>query len=195
MKFKQLILAGLMGVVSASDIRAQSAEGSELQPPEGVKVLFSPGDDIEIMVVALINGASTQIIFNQHAITNPRIALALVNAFKVRKVFVGGIMERMPPIKNYQSPQYLASMGLPIYYAALRPGGVNNHRYLIIDGKLVMTGSYDWTMAAQTKNSESVIIVNEPTIASAYLKHFAAELKTATPLFKLPKPDAISTKP
>lgn len=53
-----------------------------------------------------------------------------------------------------------------------------NSRYMhdkvmIVDGVIVVTGSYDWTETAETYNDENVIVISSAQIASAYEEEFS----------------------
>ena len=44
---------------------------------------------------------------------------------------------------------------------------------MIIDEKNIITGSFNFTNAAQNKNAENVLFINDdPTIAKQYLENF-----------------------
>lgn len=47
-----------------------------------------------------------------------------------------------------------------------------HHKFAIIDEKLVLTGSLNWTLKALTGNCENVLITNEENIVKAYMKEF-----------------------
>lgn len=47
-----------------------------------------------------------------------------------------------------------------------------HHKFCIIDERLLITGSYNWTMAAEQRNYENVIISNELSLVKSYSKEF-----------------------
>ncbi|MDZ7331633.1 MAG: phospholipase D-like domain-containing protein [candidate division KSB1 bacterium] len=57
--------------------------------------------------------------------------------------------------------------------------GTLHHKYLIIDADggpgqpMVVTGSYNWSNAAETLNDENFLIIKDSTIANLYLQEFA----------------------
>lgn len=149
-------------------------DSKALPLPAGVKVLFTPKDNIEAEIVRLINNASAEIIFNQHAISNPRIAAAIVDSYRNRKVYVAGIIERDPGIANYRTPEFFVVNNIPVALSAKDTPNLN--RYLIIDRQIVATGSYQWTLSSQNKNKENLLVISDPGIAVAYREHFEHEL-------------------
>ena len=47
-----------------------------------------------------------------------------------------------------------------------------HHKFAIIDGQEVLTGSFNWTMQAVMGNQENVIISDDPDLVDAFAKHF-----------------------
>jgi phosphatidylserine/phosphatidylglycerophosphate/cardiolipin synthase-like enzyme len=45
-------------------------------------------------------------------------------------------------------------------------------KIMIVDEKEVLTGSFNFTKAAQNKNAENLLIINDPTLAHLYLKNW-----------------------
>ena len=47
-----------------------------------------------------------------------------------------------------------------------------DENYLIIDDKVVVTGSYNFSKSARTRNDENTLITQDPGIAARYLEEF-----------------------
>jgi phosphatidylserine/phosphatidylglycerophosphate/cardiolipin synthase-like enzyme len=47
-----------------------------------------------------------------------------------------------------------------------------HHKVIIIDGKIVVTGSYNFSNNAEHSNDENTLIIHNQAIASAYLDEF-----------------------
>lgn len=47
-----------------------------------------------------------------------------------------------------------------------------HHKFAIIDGQEVLTGSFNWTMQAVMGNQENVVISDDPDLVDAFAKHF-----------------------
>jgi cardiolipin hydrolase len=52
-----------------------------------------------------------------------------------------------------------------------RPG-VMHDKHAIIDGRIVITGSFNWSTEANQQNRENLIILNNPIIATIYEQNF-----------------------
>ncbi|MBP7653974.1 lamin tail domain-containing protein, partial [Candidatus Dependentiae bacterium] len=72
-----------------------------------------------------------------------------------------------------------------------------HNKIVIIDGELVITGSANFTMAAQQNNDENQIYIRDPILAREYLKHYRklmkeSDIKTANPTFEEVAPSNIT---
>lgn len=50
--------------------------------------------------------------------------------------------------------------------------GLMHHKVMIIDGRIVVTGSYNWTWSAERDNDENILVVEDPGLATIYEKEF-----------------------
>jgi phosphatidylserine/phosphatidylglycerophosphate/cardiolipin synthase-like enzyme len=67
-------------------------------------------------------------------------------------------------------------------FGSLRASGVDvlldgncyilHHKVIVIDERIVITGSYNFTNSAERDNDENLIIVDDPRLARAYLDEF-----------------------
>lgn len=56
-----------------------------------------------------------------------------------------------------------------------------HHKFCIIDKKIVITGSYNWTYYAETRNAENIIITDVPAVVRCYTEAFS-RLSTSIPV-------------
>jgi DNA uptake protein ComE-like DNA-binding protein len=73
--------------------------------------------------------------------------------------------------------------GLEIEY--LETGGVLHHKFVVVDGKRVLTGSYNWSQNAYERNWENAVLVTNRTVAESFQLEFEY-------LWGLAKPPAAS---
>jgi phosphatidylserine/phosphatidylglycerophosphate/cardiolipin synthase-like enzyme len=43
-----------------------------------------------------------------------------------------------------------------------------HHKFAVIDGRYVVTGSYNWTESAERRNRENLVILDCPEVAQAF---------------------------
>ena len=65
-------------------------------------------------------------------------------------------------------PKPAASVGVP----KLKPGDLLHHKFGIIDRTTVILGSHNWTTAGNNKNDETLMVIENPTIAAHYQREF-----------------------
>ena len=47
-----------------------------------------------------------------------------------------------------------------------------HHKVIIVDGQIVITGSYNFSKSAKTRNDENTLILHNPEIAELYIEEF-----------------------
>lgn len=62
----------------------------------------------------------------------------------------------------------IATVGVP----RMPPGDMLHHKFSLIDTQTVITGSHNWTEAANRGNDETVIAIHNPTVAAHYQREF-----------------------
>lgn len=61
-----------------------------------------------------------------------------------------------------------------------RDYGMLHHKFCVIDQQLIITGSYNWTYYAETRNIENIVIIDDTLLATSYLGEFDAILAKAS---------------
>jgi phosphatidylserine/phosphatidylglycerophosphate/cardiolipin synthase-like enzyme len=134
-----------------------------------VRAMFAPVDPVTQQIIEQIRVARIELNVLAFAFTSDSIAQALVDA-RARGVHVRVVMER----RN--------SAGTGSEFAALRAAGVDvlvdgncfvmHHKVMIIDGKHTITGSFNFTDAAQAQNDENVLLTDDASVAALYNAEF-----------------------
>jgi len=142
-------------------------------PPSKVKnieIYFSPDDDFEEKIIALVDGAKESIYFLAFAFTNEKIADALLKA-KKRGVAIKGVFdEGQNEYQSYSVYDYLLENGVDV---KLDGSKYKLHsKVFIFDKNTTITGSYNFTQKANDKNDENSIIIYDSNTTSAYINNF-----------------------
>jgi competence ComEA-like helix-hairpin-helix protein len=69
---------------------------------------------------------------------------------------------------NHPWANPISSVGTPI----LPPGDKLHHKFAVIDDRAIVTGSHNWSAAADTQNDETLLIVENPTVAAHFVREF-----------------------
>lgn len=130
---------------------------------------FCPEDDCASRIANLIKDAKGSVKAAFFTFTNEKIADELLKA-QSRGADVSVLIEsRQRNVKNSQY-QRLKDFGLDIKLDNNKY--TMHHKMLIIDGKIAVTGSFNPTLSADTKNDENLLIIHGEEIANKFLEEF-----------------------
>ncbi len=144
-----------------------------------INVYFSPDDHPQANLAGLLEGAQSSIYFLAYSFTADPLGDAVVQRAQAG-VKVAGVMDESQ-IKSNAGTEYdqFQSEGL-----AVRPDGqpgLMHHKVFIIDGNIVVTGSYNFTASAEKSNDENLLVIYNPQIAAEYLQEFERVYGAAKP--------------
>ena len=136
-------------------------------------VLFSPDDKPRDYLVRYLSNAKKRIYAAIYMLTDKRIAQALIDA-KDRKVDVQIITDKISWHSRFGKIKHIVENGITAfvfktYQSAWAP--IMHNKFAVIDNSL-WTGSFNWTVAASTKNQENVVLTNEKEVVERFLAHF-----------------------
>lgn len=125
-------------------------------------VYFSPGDPCEQKIIEKIRNAKKEILVQSYSFTSIEIANALIQAHQkgVRVVCI---------IDHSQENKMLVlklAQALPVYID--KPIGIAHNKVMIIDDEVVLTGSYNFTNAAKSRNVENSVHITSAEIAKEF---------------------------
>jgi phosphatidylserine/phosphatidylglycerophosphate/cardiolipin synthase-like enzyme len=58
---------------------------------------------------------------------------------------------------------------------------ISHNKVIVIDGELVITGSFNFTKAAQEKNAENLLIIRDQALAAQYIENWKAHAQHSQP--------------
>lgn len=138
---------------------------------------FAPEDGVAQRIVAAINAARENIYFAAFTFTSEEISQALVQRAQAGVTVEGVYETRQVNAGSDQSYTALNAAGLPVLLDGSRY--TMHHKFFVIDGQVVITGSYNFTNSAERSNDENILIIHSPEIAQAYLGEFVKVWKQA----------------
>jgi phosphatidylserine/phosphatidylglycerophosphate/cardiolipin synthase-like enzyme len=136
-------------------------------PP--VEVYFSPHDGVTAAIVREIGQARSEIRVQAYSFTSAPIAEALLKAHR-RGINVEVILDKSQRTQKYSSSTFLAHAHIPTYIDAQH--AIAHNKIIIIDRSVVITGSFNFTKAAEEKNAENLIIIRSKELAKPYLENW-----------------------
>jgi phosphatidylserine/phosphatidylglycerophosphate/cardiolipin synthase-like enzyme len=145
-----------------------------------ISVYFSPNGGATTAIVQEINQAKKQILVQAYSFTSAPIAAALIAA-KKRGIDVEAILDKSNVTRSYSATTFLQNGGIPVFI----DGGVSiaHSKIMIIDNFEVITGSFNFTKAAEYKNAENVLIIrNNPTLTAKFVGNFYVRMRASVPV-------------
>jgi len=133
--------------------------------PSGVEVFFSPKGGCTEAVVAELGKAKLTVYVQAFSFTSAPIAQALVDAHK-RGVAVQVILDKSQLTEKYSSADFVAHAGIPTFIDAHH--AIAHNKIMVIDGAVVLTGSFNFTKAAENNNAENLLVIRDPQLAERY---------------------------
>jgi phosphatidylserine/phosphatidylglycerophosphate/cardiolipin synthase-like enzyme len=92
----------------------------------------------------------------------------LLEAHK-RGVKVEVILDKSNLTEKYSSVNFLVNNGIPTRIDAAH--AIAHNRIMIIDGETVITGSFNFTRAAEEKNAENLLAIRDKNLAVRYAEN------------------------
>jgi len=109
------------------------------------------------------------VLVQAYSFTSAPIAKALLNAHK-RGIKVEVILDKSQRTQKYSSADFMANSGSPIKIDAVH--AIAHNKVMVIGGETVITGSFNFTRAAEEKNAENLLVIRDKALAAKYLKNW-----------------------
>lgn len=117
---------------------------------------FSPNGGCTQAVVDALGAAKSSILVQAYSFTSTPIAKAIVDAHK-RGVDVQVILDKSQRSERYTSATFIANEGIPTFIDAAHK--IAHNKVMIIDGKTLITGSFNFTKSAEEGNAENLLVI------------------------------------
>jgi phosphatidylserine/phosphatidylglycerophosphate/cardiolipin synthase-like enzyme len=153
-----------------------------------IEVCFSPplpgGCDPIRAIEDVVRTARKSILIQAYEITPGPLVTALVEAHR-RGVDVRAIVDykQLSDRRNRDDAfavEHLGAAGIPVLVD--RPPGLMHDKVMIIDGEVVVTGSFNYTYSAEHRNVENLLVIRDPALAAQYVQHWQSRAIESRPL-------------
>jgi phosphatidylserine/phosphatidylglycerophosphate/cardiolipin synthase-like enzyme len=158
----------LLSVALLSDPPARALEVDVGRIPP-IEVYFSPRDGATEAIVREIGQARSEIRIQAYSFTSAPIAEALLKAHK-RGIKVEVILDKSQRTQKYSSSTFLANARIPTYIDAEH--AIAHNKIIIIDRSVVITGSFNFTKAAEENNAENLLVIRSTEVAKPYIDNW-----------------------
>ena len=162
----QEMWAGQFGPRSPSTLDQQvvTVNGSRI-----VVVFTSEDPALKSAIVPIVQSATRSIRFLAFSFTDYPLADTMSQRFKAG-VDVAGVFEKVGSETEAAELRTLMCRSVPVKQDG-NPGFLH-HKVIVVDERIVITGSLNFSTNAEENNDENVIIIDNPEIARLYMQEF-----------------------
>jgi len=142
-----------------------------------IDIYFSPDDGVINSLVNLLNSAKESIYFLTFSFTSNELG-DIIREKDEAGLTVAGVMDE-EQISSNQGTEYDPFKQAGIDVRIDGNAGQMHHKVFILDEKIVVLGSYNFSQNAEVRNDENLIIVYNPIIAEQFMMEFERVQKLA----------------
>ncbi|MBL6963097.1 MAG: hypothetical protein ISR55_04690 [Bacteroidetes bacterium] len=142
-----------------------------------VELYFSPSDQVQTEIINSIKSSDYSIYFGVYSFTRTEISNALTSEHNEGS-YVAGIFGNTSGSNATPFNNLVSSIG-GAYIKEYSNGHIFHHKYCIVDPNtpfddpIILTGSHNWSAAANTDNDENTLIVHDYEVANQYFQEWA----------------------
>jgi phosphatidylserine/phosphatidylglycerophosphate/cardiolipin synthase-like enzyme len=133
------------------------------------EVYFSLSDNPQKAIIENINQAEAFINIAMYIFTDREIAIPLVKA-RERGVKVRLYLDQDQVDYKYSQSRFLVQKGIKTRIST--NNYIMHNKFAIIDNRLLLTGSYNWTFSANHRNDENLMVIDDPEIIEIFQNQF-----------------------
>lgn len=133
-------------------------------------VCFTPRENCTNQIIYAIDGAKKSVLVQAYTFTSKPIAQSLIRA-KKRGVDIKVILDESQVRSKYSVINELFGQKIPIYID-YKPA-ISHSKIMIIDNQKIITGSFNFSNAAQKKNAENLLVITgSPSLVEQYVENW-----------------------
>ncbi len=156
-------------VTTDSVVAAESPSVPVSVPVTQIRAYFTPGHTVETAITDEIDAAQNTIRVQAYSFTNPLIVQALADA-RLRGVDVIVVLDKSNRTQRSSVAELAQRAGIPTLIDDRH--AIAHNKIMIIDDRIVITGSYNFSRAAEKSNAENLVIIESAPIARKYQQNW-----------------------
>jgi len=185
---RPVILAVLLAVSVQWSCAAPAAD----QPAPKIEVYFSPHGGCTDAIVKCLDGAKETVLVQAYYFTSSRIAKALLEAHQ-RGVNVQIILDKSQRTETYSEANFFRNGGIPTFIDDKH--AIAHNKVMVVDGRIVITGSFNFDVAAEEDNAENLLVIHDTEVAEKYAANWKAHLAHSVPYEREHPPEKQESPP
>jgi len=162
------------GSVSVTSLRFHSSSvfsTLSVGQPSGISALFSPNGGIQDEIIAKMDQAASTIDIAMYSFTADKIREALIRA-KDRGVQIRIVADSSQANGQGGEIPTLEGLGFMVRRLTGSGGGLMHNKYMIVDQKILFTGSYNWSANAEDNSFENAVFIEGDDVIQKFLSDF-----------------------
>jgi len=163
----------LVLLLAASLAVAVGAAGSKPNNVSAIQVYFSPKGGCQDAIIREVGAAKEYVHVQAYSFTSAPIARALLDA-KKRGVKVEVVIDAGRVTEKYSEATFFVNQGIPVF--ADGKHAIAHNKVMVIDGKTVITGSFNFTKSAEESNAENLLVIHSVEVAAKYERNYQEHL-------------------
>ena len=165
-EFEEMFTAGLFGAYSPPSAPTRV----EIAGPDGagipLEVYFSPDDGAAGRIVELVSAAQRSIHFLAFSFTSDAIGGAMLER-AAQGVMVAGVFDESQ-LRSNRGSEYAGMLEAGLDVRIDGSPGKLHHKLIVIDGRIVILGSYNFSQSAETRNDENMLVFHDERLAAVF---------------------------
>ena len=137
--------------------------------PENIELCFTPPSGCAAVIVKAISKARESIYVQAYGMTSPAIVEALIKA-QSKGVKVRILLDKSNLKDKWSKMGTLLEADIDV--GIDKVSGIAHNKVMILDKRIVITGSFNFTRSADSRNAENVIIIDDSVVAKQYLQNW-----------------------
>jgi len=137
--------------------------------PENIELCFTPPSGCAAVIVKAISKARESIYVQAYGMTSPAIVEALIKA-QSKGVKVRILLDKSNLKDKWSKMGALLEADIDV--GIDKVSGIAHNKVMILDKRIVITGSFNFTRSADSRNAENVIIIDDSVVAKQYLQNW-----------------------
>lgn len=133
------------------------------------QVYFSPGPDCRIAIEQAMETALDELLICVFTISDDRLSDAIQRAHR-NGLTVRVLSDNDKMDDRGNDIERLAASGVDVRID--RSPEHMHHKFMVVDGQTILTGSYNWTRSAETRNEENLVVLDDPFLAGRFAEEF-----------------------
>lgn len=138
------------------------------------EVIFTRSGCPAAVIEGLIRPAATSVVAALYRLSNPRLAVVLREA-QERGLSVRVVLNENDHYEENQAARRTLgdyNIAFRILHGRAGDKSKMHHKFAVVDSRIVLTGSYNWTLESEERNYENLVMLREPRLVMPFVWEF-----------------------